>query len=196
MDFELEPLPYAIDALEPHISAATVETHYTKHHQSYMDKVKHTLTGKPAAEKSLTEIVRTATGDLFNNAAQVWNHNFYWKSLKPGGTVPNAEIRDDLIKHFGSVDNFRQQFAETAKGKFGSGWTWLVKDGVGRMRVISTSDAENPLVETTPLLTLDVWEHAYYLDYRNERGKYVENFLEHLVNWDFVAENLHRAPTS
>jgi Fe-Mn family superoxide dismutase len=197
MKFEIPPLPYAKDALEPHLSAETLELHYEKHHKGYLEKLRKAIEGKPEADRSLEELIRTASDDLFNNAAQVWNHTFYWKSLSPkGGGEPPAAVRRPIETAFGSFDRFREAFADAANGEFGSGWAWLVRDANGRLRVRSSSDAENPLQRgQTPLLTLDVWEHAYYVDYRNERARYVEAFLDHLVNWDFVAANLTDAPS-
>ena len=194
MKFELDPLPYAEDALEPYISARTLQFHYGKHHQGYMDKLEKAIGDKPEAEKSLEEIVRLSEGSTFNFAAQVWNHDFYWRSMKPGGGgEPQGALRERIESDFRSVDEFKRRFAEVAKGEFGSGWAWLaLKDG--RLQVLSTTDAENPIDRPeTPLVTCDVWEHAYYLDYQNERGKYVEAFLDHLIDWDFVAGNLKRA---
>lgn len=192
MKFEMMPLPFEKDALEPHISAETVELHYGKHHSGYLEKLRKDIEGKPEADLGLEEIIRTASGDRFNNAAQVWNHDFYWMSLSPeGGGRPDSDVEEMLASSFGSYEDFREQFAEAATGEFGSGWAWLVREPGGRLQVRSSSDAENPLQRSlTPLLTLDVWEHAYYVDYRNERARYVEAFLDHLVNWDFVTANL------
>jgi len=194
--FEIPPLPYPKDALEPHLSAETIELHYEKHHKGYLEKLRKSTEGKPEAEQSLEDLIRTAEGNVFNNAAQVWNHSFYWMSLNPdGGGRPDETLLGVLESSFGSFERFRERFSEAANGEFGSGWAWLVKDGTGRMSVCSSSDAENPLQRSfTPLLTLDVWEHAYYVDYRNERARYVEAFLDHLLNWDFVASNLVLAP--
>jgi Fe-Mn family superoxide dismutase len=188
----LRPLPYAKDALEPYVSARTLEFHYEKHHRGYFEKLRRALEGKPEAKKSVENLICTAEGDLFNNAAQLWNHDFYWRSMRPGGGgEPPAALHDVIANRFGSFAEFRRRFAEAATGEFGSGWAWLVRDRYGRLRVQSSSDAENPLREGfEPLLTLDVWEHAYYLDYQNERGRYVERFLDHLVNWELVVEKL------
>jgi len=196
--FELDPLPYAKDALAPHISAKTLELHYEKHHKGYLEKLRKAIEGKPEAEKGLEDLIRSADGDLFNNAAQVWNHTFYWKSMKPdGGGEPTGPLRDAIETAFRSVDRFKQHFAEAATGEFGSGWAWLVLDRTGRLRVLSSSDAENPLQnDHKPLLTLDLWEHAYYLDYQNERGKYVQGFLDHVINWDFAEANLRDGVSS
>jgi len=196
MGFELPPLPYAKNALAPYIGAETVEVHYEKHHKGYLSKLEKLTQHEPTADKSLEELIRTASGDLFDNAAQVWNHNFYWKSLSPeGGGDPTGEVASAIDEAFGSADRFRKRFAEAAEGEFGSGWAWLLLAADGRLMVRSSSDAENPLQRgLVPLLTLDVWEHAYYLDYRNERARYVQGFLEHLINWEFAAENLSAAP--
>jgi Fe-Mn family superoxide dismutase len=192
LKIEVPPLPYAEDALAPHIGARTVRLHYGKHHKGYLAKLEKLVQGKPEAERELEDLIRMAEGALFDNAAQVWNHTFYWRCMRPGGGgEPTGELRDVLEHAFGSFAGFRGRFAEAAVGEFGSGWAWLVKDKYGRLRVRSSSDAENPLREGfVPLLTLDVWEHAYYLDYQNERKRYVDAFLDHLVNWDFVAGNL------
>jgi Fe-Mn family superoxide dismutase len=194
--FEIPPLPYPKNALAPFISAETVDLHYEKHHKGYLEKLQKLVRGKPEAEQSLEELIRSASGEVFNNAAQVWNHNFYWLSMKPeGGGPPSDELAALIDDSFGSYRDFRKQFEEAAVGEFGSGWTWVVKGAGGRLYVCSSDDAENPLQrDLVPLLTLDVWEHAYYLDYRNERKRYVEKFLEHLLNWDFVASNLTLAP--
>jgi Fe-Mn family superoxide dismutase len=193
MQFELKPLDYDYDALEPHIGARTVEIHYSKHHQGYLDKLEQAIGDKPLAKESLEDIVRKTDGSVFNSAAQVWNHDFYWKCMKPGGGGKPADDLEKLLsRDFGSLDRFRQDFAEAASNEFGSGWTWLVMDN-GKLRVISTTDADTPLTKNlTALLTLDVWEHAYYLDYQNERDAYIEAFLDHLINWDFARENLGR----
>ena len=194
MKFELEALPYSEDALAPHISARTLHFHYGKHHQGYMDKLEKAIGDKPEAEKSLEEVIRGAEWSIYNFAAQVWNHDFYWKSMKPGGGgAPSGDLRQRIQADFGSVEDFKQRFAEVAKGEFGSGWAWLALHD-GRLRVLSTTDAENLLDRPQlPLLACDVWEHAYYLDYQNERARYVEAFLDHLIDWDFATENLKRA---
>jgi len=192
MKIHVPPLPYSKDALAPTLGPRTLELHYEKHHKGYLAKVQKMLEGKPEADGELEDLIRTADGALFDNAAQVWNHTFYWRSMRPrGGGKPEPALRDVLDSAFGSVDEFRRRFAEAATGEFGSGWAWLVKDKYGRLRVQSSTDAENPIREGfVPLLTCDVWEHAYYLDYQNERSRYVEGFLDQLVNWEFVAENL------
>ncbi len=182
MSFELKPLPYAKDALAPVISAETLSYHYGKHHQGYVNKLNKALDD---SDVTLESLIKNAEGGTFNNAAQIWNHDFYWNSLSPdGGGDPDGELKSALIDSFGSVDAFRKEFAEAAKGQFGSGWAWLVSDDNGRLSIQSTSDAENPIREGfKPILTLDVWEHAYYLDYQNERARYVEACIEHLLNW-------------
>ncbi len=191
MSFELPPLPYDMNALEPHISAETLEYHYGKHHQTYVNNLNNLTAGKPEAEKSLEELIKTTSGGLFNNAAQVWNHTFYWNCLSPnGGGAPAGALAEAIDKAFGSFDQFKEQFSTAAATNFGSGWTWLVKKADGSLAIVNTSNAANPMTEgDTPLLTCDVWEHAYYIDYRNARPKYVEAFWN-LVNWDFVAANL------
>jgi superoxide dismutase, Fe-Mn family len=195
-NFELPLLPYSKSALAPYLGAETLELHYEKHHRGYVDKLNKLVDGKPEAKLSLEELVRTATGDVFNNAAQVWNHNFYWLSMQPGGGgAPSQDLAARIDEAFGSYDGFRKQFSEAAIGEFGSGWAWLVQGIHGNLFVCKSDDAENPLQrDLVPLLAIDVWEHAYYLDYRNERPRYVENFLDHLLNWDFVATNLTLAP--
>ncbi len=192
MAFELPPLPYEKDALAPHISEETLEYHYGKHHQGYVNKLNAAVEGKPEAEKSLEELIKTAEGGVFNNAAQIWNHTFYWKSMKPGGGgAPSGAIADAINDSFGSFDKFKEEFTNAAKTQFGSGWAWLVKGGDGKLKVVKTPNADNPLRNgDTPLLTIDVWEHAYYIDYRNARPDYIDKFLENLVNWDFANENL------
>jgi len=195
MKFEIAPLPYDQDALEPYISAETLDLHYEKHHKGYLAKLRAGIEGKPEARKSLEELIRTSSGNLFNNAAQVWNHSFYWKSMRPdGGGRPDGAIRGLIESSFGSFDRFRTSFSEAANGEFGSGWAWLIRDSKGRLQVTDSSDADNPLRHgQVPLLTIDVWEHAYYVDYRNERARYVEAFVDHLLNWEFVAANLAAA---
>jgi Fe-Mn family superoxide dismutase len=190
MKFELDPLPYAKNALVPHLSEETFSYHYEKHHQAYMTNLKKLLEGKPEAEKSLEDIVKSASGGVFNNAAQVWNHDFYWKSMKPqGGNEPTGALADAIKKDFGSFADFKTQFSTAAIGQFGAGWAWLVKEG-DKLKIVTTGNAETPLTKgQRALITCDVWEHAYYIDYRNLRAKYVETFLEKLVNWDFAAAN-------
>lgn len=191
MAIELPALPYAKNALEPHISAETLDYHYGKHHQAYVTNLNNMIEGTEHANASLEDIVRGSSGGMFNNAAQVWNHTFYWNCLSPsGGGDPTGELKSLIERDFGSVDAFRDQFSKTAVGTFGSGWAWLVQTPDGKLELKSTSNAETPLAsENKPLLTCDVWEHAYYVDYRNARPKYVEAFWN-LVNWDFVSSNL------
>lgn len=190
MTFTLPQLPYAKDALAPYISAETIEYHYGKHHQAYVDNLNKLIVGTEFADKKLPEIIKTASGGIFNNAAQIWNHSFYWQCLKPnGGGEPKAEVAQILIASFGSVAKFKEEFAKAATTLFGSGWTWLVKDQQGKLAIISTSNAATPMTSgQKALMTCDVWEHAYYVDYRNARAKYVEAFWN-LVNWDFVYNN-------
>lgn len=192
MSFELPSLPYAKDALEPHISSETIEFHYGKHHQTYVDKLNGLVDGTDMASKSLEDIVKTSEGGVFNNAAQVWNHTFYWNCLSPnGGGEATGAIAEAITAAFGSFDAFKEQFTNSAINNFGSGWTWLVKNADGSVAIVNTSNAATPLTDTsvTPLLTVDVWEHAYYVDYRNARPKYMEAFWA-LVNWEFVNANL------
>lgn len=191
MAFELPELPYDIDALAPHISRETLEYHYGKHHKAYVTKLNGLVDGTEYASMSLEEIINKASGGIFNNAAQIWNHTFYWNSMSPnGGGEPDGNIADALKKAFGSIDKFKEQFTQSALTQFGSGWAWLVKDADGKLEIVSTSNAGNPLTDgKTPLLTCDVWEHAYYIDTRNDRGQYVTNFWE-LVNWGFIGKNL------
>ncbi|MBU1189007.1 MAG: superoxide dismutase [Fe] [Gammaproteobacteria bacterium] len=189
MAFELPPLPYAKDALEPHISAETLDYHYGKHHQTYVTNLNNMVAGTDDAGKSLEDIIRSSSGGLFNNAAQVWNHTFYWHCLSPqGGGEPGGALADTITSRFGSFAQFKEAFSKTAITTFGSGWAWLVKKPDGSLDLASTSNAQSPLTgDDKPLLTCDVWEHAYYIDYRNARPQYVEAFW-HLVNWDFVSE--------
>jgi Fe-Mn family superoxide dismutase len=192
MKFELSPLPYEKDALEPTLSARTLQYHYEKHHRGYLNKLEKAISGKPLGKKSLEEIIREAKGSVFNHAAQVWNHDFYWRSMTPnGGGKPSGELATAIERDFGSFESWKQRFAEAANGEFGSGWAWLVAEPGGRLRVIATDDAENPIRSGNgkPLLTLDVWEHAYYLDYQNERDRYVRGYLDTLVNWSFAEKN-------
>jgi len=191
MAIELPPLPYAQDALEPHISKETLEFHYGKHHNTYVVKLNGLIEGTPDADKSLEEIVKSSSGGVFNNSAQVWNHTFYWNCLSPnGGGEPSGAMADAINAAFGSFDEFKAKFTDSAVNNFGSGWTWLVKKGDG-VEIVNTSNAATPLTDDsiTPLLTVDVWEHAYYIDYRNARPSYMEAFWN-LVNWDFVNSNM------
>jgi Fe-Mn family superoxide dismutase len=190
MPHQLPPLPFAQDALAPHISAETLEYHYGKHHQAYVTKLNGMLPGTPFENASLEEIIKKADGGVFNNGAQVFNHTFYWNGLKPGGGgAPDGAVAEAIAGAFGSFDEFKEKFTQSAAGLFGSGWTWLVKDH-GKLVIVNLSNAGNPIRDgQTPLLTCDVWEHAYYVDYRNARPKYLEAFWN-LINWDFVAGNL------
>ncbi|MCA9608000.1 MAG: superoxide dismutase [Myxococcales bacterium] len=191
MNFEVEALPYAKDALTPAMSVETFEYHYEKHHKGYMKKLAAALEGKPEAEKSLEEIVRSSQGGVFNNAAQVWNHTFFWKSMKPGGGgAPTGAVADLITRSFGGYDAFAEQFSAAAASQFGSGWAWLVLEG-SEGKIVTTGNADTPLTTAAkPLLALDVWEHAYYLDHRNDRGAFIRVWLEKLVSWDFANANL------
>ncbi|MCC7405380.1 MAG: superoxide dismutase [Fe] [Bdellovibrionales bacterium] len=191
MAIEFPPLPYSNDALAPHISPETIEFHYGKHHRTYVDKLNGLIKGTEFEKMSLEEIVKKSSGGIFNNAAQVWNHTFYWNCLKPkGGGEPTGPLAAAIKTSFGSFATFQEQFTQAAINQFGSGWAWLVKNPDGKLAITSTANAENPMTKgAKPLLTCDVWEHAYYIDYRNARPKYVETFWK-LINWDFVAKNL------
>ena len=191
MSFTLPELPYAKDALAPHISAETIEFHYGKHHQTYVDILNGLVDGTELESQSLEDIVKSPEGGVFNNAAQVWNHTFYWNCLSPnGGGSPTGPVADAINAAFGSFDAFKEQFTNSAINNFGSGWTWLVKKADGSVAIVNTSNAATPLTDAsvTPILTVDVWEHAYYVDYRNARPKYMDAFWA-LVNWDFVNQN-------
>jgi superoxide dismutase, Fe-Mn family len=190
MAFELPPLPYAKDALAPHISAETLEYHYGKHHQTYVTNLNNLVPGTEFDGLSLEEIILKSSGGIFNNAAQVWNHTFYWNCLAPNaGGEPTGELADAINSTFGSFAKFKEEFSKCAVTTFGSGWAWLVKNRDGSLALVSTSNAGCPLTERqTPLLTCDVWEHAYYIDFRNSRPNYLEAFWA-LINWDFVASN-------
>ena len=187
---ELPALPFAIDALEPHISAETLQFHHGKHHATYVDKLNGLIPGTEFESATLEEIIQRSSGGIFNNAAQVWNHSFYWNCLSPnGGGVPAAALAEAINRDFGSFDAFKEKFAAAAVGNFGSGWTWLVKNKGGHLEIVNTDDADNPMTQAyLPLLTCDVWEHAYYIDYRNRRPDYIAAFWQ-LLNWDFVASN-------
>lgn len=190
MTHQLPELPYAQDALAPTISAETLEYHYGKHHQTYVTNLNKLIAGTEFENASLEEIIQKADGGLFNNAAQIWNHTFYWNCLSPnGGGAATGALADAINSSFGSFDEFKQKFATSAAANFGSGWTWLVKNSDGSIAIVNTSNAGCPLTDgQTPLLTIDVWEHAYYIDYRNARPKYLESIWA-IVNWDFVASN-------
>jgi Fe-Mn family superoxide dismutase len=191
MEHKLPELPYAKDALAPNISEETIEYHYGKHHKAYVDNLNKLAPGTEFEDKALEDIIKKATGGVFNNAAQVWNHTFYWNCLSPrGGGTPAGALAEAIDKAFGSFDKFKEQFANAGMTKFGSGWAWLVKNPDGSLAIEATSNADNPMKEgKQPLLTCDVWEHAYYIDYRNARAKYIEAFWN-IVNWDFVATNI------
>ena len=191
MAITLPALPYARDALAPHISAETIDFHYGKHHQTYVDNLNKQIAGTEFESLDLEAIIRKSQGGMFNNAAQVWNHTFYWNCLKPaGGGEPKGKLADAINAAFGSFQAFKEQFTQTALTTFGSGWAWLVQRPDGALALVSTSNAATPLTgNDTALLTCDVWEHAYYVDYRNARAKYVEAFWN-LVNWDFVASQM------
>lgn len=194
MAFELPPLPYPEDALAPYLSAETLQYHYGKHHATYVTNLNKLIEGTEQAGQSLEEIIAGSEGGLFNNAGQVWNHTFYWNCMKPGGGgLPAGELADLINRDFGSYDAFANEFVQAGLTQFGSGWAWLVWEG-GKLQVAKTPNADLPLKHgQTALLTADVWEHAYYIDYRNARQKYLETFLANLVNWDFVAGNLAKA---
>ncbi|NHC61097.1 superoxide dismutase [Fe] [Paenalcaligenes suwonensis] len=191
MAFTLPSLPYDMSALEPHISKETLEYHYGKHHQTYVTNLNNLVAGTEFENASLEEVVKKSSGGVFNNAAQVWNHTFYWNSLSPnGGGAPTGALADAINAKWGSLEAFKDAFTKSAAGNFGSGWTWLVKKADGSLDIVNTSNAGTTLTTTdVALLTCDVWEHAYYIDYRNARPKYLENFWN-LVNWDFAAKNL------
>ena len=191
MAFELPPLPYEKNALEPHISAETLEYHYGKHHATYVTKLNGLVEGTDLESKSLEEIIKTSEGGVFNNAAQIWNHTFYWHCLSPnGGGEATGAVADAIKAKWGSFEDFQAAFDDKAVNNFGSSWTWLVKTADGSLDIVNTSNAGTPITEegVTPLLTVDLWEHAYYIDYRNARPKYLENFWK-LVNWEFANEN-------
>ncbi|MDD3266953.1 MAG: Fe-Mn family superoxide dismutase [Burkholderiales bacterium] len=190
MEHTLPQLPYAMDALAPHISKETLEFHYGKHHQTYITNLNNLIKGTEFENMSLEEITKKSSGGLFNNAAQVWNHTFYWHCLSPqGGSEPTGALKDAIIKKFGSFEEFKKQFTATCVGTFGSGWGWLVKTPAGELELVSTSNAATPLTtENKALLTCDVWEHAYYIDYRNSRPNYMDAFWK-LVNWEFASKN-------
>jgi Fe-Mn family superoxide dismutase len=190
----LPSLPYAKNALAPHISEETLEFHHGKHHKTYVDNLNNLVPGTEFEGQSLEAIIKASSGGIFNNAAQVWNHTFYWHCLSPnGGGEPTGELADAINETFGSFDNFKEEFTKTSVTTFGSGWGWLVKTSDGKLELASTTGAGNPMTEgKTPLLTCDVWEHAYYVDYRNARPAYLKAFWE-LVNWEYVAEQFANA---
>jgi Fe-Mn family superoxide dismutase len=194
MKHELRSLPYDLDALEPHISRETLEFHYGKHHRTYVTKLNELIRGGTFENATLEDIIRRADGPVFNNGAQVWNHDFYWDSLSPaGGGEPKGEVARAISAAFGSFNDFKEKFSKAAEGQFGSGWAWLARDAGGALEVFSTSNADTPLRSgKVALLTCDVWEHAYYIDYRNARPDYVKAFWN-LVNWEFVERNWARS---
>jgi len=196
MAFELPPLPYPKDGLEPHMSSRTLEFHHGKHHAAYVAALNKLVENTPFASQSLEEIIRATAKDdsktgIFNNAAQVWNHTFFWNCMRPrGGGQPSGEVQEAIEQSFGGLDKFKQQFKEAATTQFGSGWAWLVRDG-SSLKIAKTPNAVDPVAQgQTALHTCDVWEHAYYLDFQNRRPDFVQTFLDHLVNWEFVAKNL------
>jgi len=199
MAYELPALPYDYTALEPYITKSTLEFHHDKHHAAYVNNYNAAVEGTDMADKPIEEVIKAIAGDsaksgLFNNAAQAWNHSFYWHCMKPnGGGTPSGELADKINADFGSFEKFVEQFKAAGATQFGSGWAWLVLDN-GTLKVTKTPNAENPMTSgQTPLLTMDVWEHAYYLDYQNKRPDYMTTFIEKLINWDFVAENMKAA---
>ena len=194
--FQLPALPYKDDALAPYITASTIGFHYGKHHSTYVNKLNGLVDGTEFADLSLEDIIKKTSGQpdkagIFNNAAQIWNHTFYWHSMKPGGGgAPSGSLKEKIESSFESIDKFKTEFTNAAVTQFGSGWAWLVSEG-GSLKVVKTPNAETPLSNPnqTPLLTIDVWEHAYYLDFQNKRPDYIAAFLENLINWDFASEN-------
>lgn len=191
MEHKLPALPYAMDALAPHMSKETMEFHYGKHHQAYVTNLNNLIKGTEFEKASLEDIVKKSSGGVFNNAAQVWNHSFFWNCMKPGGGgKPSGALAAAIDKKWSSFDGFKDAFTKSAVGNFGSGWTWLVKKGDGSVDIVNTSNAGTPLTGADKaLLTVDVWEHAYYIDHRNARPKFVETFLNNLANWDFAGKN-------
>ena len=199
MAFELPQLPYPMDALQPHMSSRTLEFHHGKHHKAYVDNLNNLVKDTPFARQSLEDIIKATAKDeskagVFNNAAQVWNHTFFWNCMKPhGGGQPTGDVAKGIEQAFGGLDKFKTEFKQAATTQFGSGWAWLVADG-GKLKITKTPNAVNPLSQGhTALLTCDVWEHAYYLDFQNRRPDFVQTFLDHLVNWEFVAKTLSGA---
>lgn len=189
MSFELPALPYAKDALSPTISAETIDYHYGKHHNAYVVNLNNLVAGTEFESMTLEEVIMKSEGGMFNNAAQIWNHTFYWNCLSPEQASPSAELASAISAAFGSMDEFKAQLIKSAATNFGSGWTWLVKNADGNLEIVNTANAGCPLTESyTPLLTIDVWEHAYYIDYRNARPKYLDS-LWNIINWNFVSSN-------
>ena len=194
VQFPLPPLPYAEDALAPVISAETLQLHHGKHHKKYIDTLNQLLHEHPLDAHTLEDVVRASSGKLFNNAAQAWNHEFYWRLLAPGGTKPGAAMLHQLEKDFGSLERFREKFAAAAAAQFGSGWAWLTSKG-GKLEILTTANADTPMAHGVQcLLAIDVWEHAYYVDYRNQRERYLSGVIEHRLNWAFAEANLGRQP--
>lgn len=193
MNFTLSPLPYSTDSLAPHMSKETFEYHYSKHHQSYVNNLNNLIKDSTFEKMPLVEIILSSVGGIFNNAAQVWNHSFFWRCLSPtGGGLPTEGIGELIDKTWGSYDEFKRAFTESAISHFGSGWTWLVQNNAGKLEIMNTSNAQTPMTcQCFALLTVDVWEHAYYIDYRNDRSQFLKAFWS-LVNWDFVNENLKK----
>lgn len=192
MPFELPELPYSLDALSPHISKETLSYHYGKHHQGYIDKTNKLIEGTKYEKATLEDIIKSADGKILENAAQAWNHSFYWKSMSPkGGGEPSAELQKELEKHFGSWEKMKEKFIDRAGELFGSGWTWIIRDKDGQLTVEDRIDEGNPIIDgKKPLLVCDIWEHAYYLDYKNEKEKYFDAFFK-LINWEFLEKNLN-----
>jgi len=190
MEHTLPPLPYAIDALAPAISQETLEYHYGKHHQAYVTNLNNLIKGTEFEALSLEEIIKKSSGGIFNNSAQIWNHTFFWNSLTPNGKgAPDGALADAINAKWGSFDKFKEEFTKSAVGNFGSSWTWLVKKADGSLDIVNTSNAATPLTtDAKALITIDLWEHAYYIDYRNVRPKFIETFFK-LANWDFAAAN-------
>lgn len=195
MTFQLNPLPYELDALEPAIGRDTVDVHYNAHHKGYVNKLNDALEDRKDKPESLEQLIVEEDGGVFNLAAQIWNHDFYWRSLKPqGGGQPSGPLADAIAADFGDVDSMLKELKSVAAGQFGSGWAWLVYNSEGKLELMSTSDADNPLRHNkAPLLTIDVWEHAYYLDYQNKRPDYLSAVIDQLLNWDFAAQQYERA---
>ncbi|MBD0267347.1 superoxide dismutase [Pseudanabaena sp. FACHB-2040] len=199
MGYELPPLPYAYDALEPHVSKSTLEFHHDKHHAAYVSKYNEMIQGTEFESKPIEEVIKAIAGNpdkqgMFNNGAQAWNHTFYWNSMKPnGGGTPTGDLASKIDADFGGFDKFAEAFKSAGATQFGSGWAWLVLDN-GTLKVTKTANADNPLTQgQVPLFTMDVWEHAYYLDYQNSRPNYMDAFLKNVVNWDFAAQNMAAA---
>ena len=190
LQFDLPPLPYAEDALAPVVSAETLRFHHGKHHRKYVDTMNQMLRESPVAARTLEEVVKASSGKLFNNAAQAWNHAFFWNSLSPKGGEPSSALRGLIEKDFNSLDHFKADLAKAASGQFGSGWAWLIRRD-GKLQIVTTPNAETPMAKGIQcLLTIDVWEHAYYIDYRNDRDKYLAELIGKRINWEFVEKNL------